>query len=54
MIEMLLLLFAVKYRDGFLQDEPERVDYLDRCMDDYGGIDFEPPVRERPKLTVVK
>ena len=51
MIEYLIALWLVKYRNLLI--EP-RVDPIDRSLEPYAGLDYEPPQRERPNLRVVK
>lgn len=46
----LLLLKALEERGGVSRG----TDDLDRCLDIGAGLDFEPPVRKRPDLKVVK
>ena len=60
MIEMLLILAAVKYRDAFWP-QPRARDPLDDALAPYAGLlhrfpedDAPPPPRERPTLRLVK
>ncbi len=53
MIEYLLILLAIKYRDLLSFDTAHAGD-IDRSLEPGAGIDFEPPQRERPRLRVVK
>lgn len=54
MIEMLILLALLRYRDAELPSFARARDPLDDCLEPYGGMDYVPPVRERPDLRVVK
>lgn len=54
MIEMLILLAIIRYRDVEIPSFGRKHDPLDDCMQEYGGLDYEPPVRQRPELRVVK
>ena len=49
MIELLIIILAVKYRHGFTVNDEE----YDPLVA-YGGLDFEPPERKRPELKIVK
>lgn len=49
MIEYLIALWIMKYREVFYAQPSS-----DDGIEDYGGIDFEPPARKRPDLRVVK